>query len=192
VSELKHDERHLPGEEGIWLFIIGDLVMFTALFAIFLYYRTADLQAFRESHRLLNQDLGLANTALMLTSSWCVASAVRAAKLGRVQWVSRLLFGGIVCGIGFGIIKYFEWSAKISAGFSPQSNDFFMFYFTLTGIHLVHVIIGTLVLIFFARFDWSLAAPGGTALRDLESGASFWHLVDLLWVVLFALVYLMP
>lgn len=188
----EHSERHLPGEQGIWLFVLGDLVMFTALFAIFLTYRAADVQGFAQSHRLLDQGLGMANTALMLTSSWCVASAVRAAKQGRVQWSARLLYGGIVCGIGFGIVKYFEWSAKVSAGFSPQSDDFFMFYFTLTGIHLVHVIIGAIVLIFLARFDWSRAAPGGTALRNLESGASFWHLVDLLWVILFALLYLMP
>lgn len=183
---------HLPGEEGIWLFVIGDMVMFTALFAIFLHYRSQAPAIFAQSHQALDQPLGLINTALMLTSSWCVATAVRAARQAQFVNTRRLLGAGIGCGILFGCVKYLEWSAKLDAGITPVTNDFFMFYFVLTGIHMVHVVIGTVVLLFLARTDWGPDRTQGAQLRNLESGATFWHLVDLLWIVLFALIYLAP
>lgn len=182
--------RHLPGEEGVWLFVLGDMAMFTALFAIFLYYRGLEPAVFAASHLQLNQSLGLANTALMLTSSWCVATAVRAVRLERIAVAQRLLYGAIACGIAFGGVKYLEWSAKLLHGITPATDSFFMFYFVLTGIHMIHVVIGTIILLFIARADWRVAAQRPSGLRDLESGAIFWHLVDLLWIVLFALLYL--
>jgi len=182
---------HLPGEEGIWLFVIGDMVMFTALFAIMLHYRSKNLEVFGAAHRLLDQRLGLVNTALMLSSSWCVATAVRSARTGRFAATRALLIAAALCGILFACIKYIEWAEKIKVGLNPTTNDFFMFYFALTGIHLVHVVIGTVVLIFLSKTRWAQGARGNT-MRNLESGATFWHLVDLLWIVLFALLYLVP
>lgn len=184
--------RHLPGEEGIWLFVIGDMVMFTALFAIFLHYRSSSLGVFTQSHTALNQALGLFNTALMLTSSWCVATAVNTAREAQYAHTRRLLGLAIGCGILFGGVKYFEWSEKIGSGITPASNDFFMFYFVLTGLHMVHVVIGAIILLFLTRIDWRVEHKQKVHLRNLESGASFWHLVDLLWIVLFALLYLAP
>lgn len=180
---------HIPGEPGIWLFISGDLILFSLLFFLFLHYRAADTVLFTESQRHLNQALGLLNTLLMLSSSWMVASAVQAARRQQGVLASRCFAVALACGAGFVIVKYFEYSEKIRAGFTLQTNDFFMFYYCYTGIHLIHVLIGMGVLsalMFSARSP----APAPNRQRNLESGATFWHLVDLLWIVLFALLYL--
>ncbi|MCC6296346.1 MAG: cytochrome c oxidase subunit 3 [Pseudomonadales bacterium] len=178
--------RHLPGEPGVWVFIAGDMLVFALLFGTFLYYRAQDPQLYLEHQGLLNQGYGLINTLLMLSSSWLVALAVQAARAARAAATARLLALALLCGAAFVVAKAFEWSEKIGAGFTITSNDFFMYYYLLTGIHLLHVLIGVGVLLFLWRGVRSrnLAAQIGV----LESGASFWHLVDLLWIVLFPLL----
>ncbi|MEM7543174.1 MAG: cytochrome c oxidase subunit 3 [Pseudomonadota bacterium] len=183
-------EPHLPGETGVWMFIIGDVVIFSLFFGVFIYYRAADVALYAASQLTLNQVLGAFNTVLLLSSSWFVALAVHAARHARARLSARLLVAAAGCGIGFVIVKYFEWSEKIGAGYTLVTNDFFMYYFLLTGIHLLHVLIGIGVL----SFLWSVIVKGDTSENTivvLESGASFWHLVDILWIALFALLYLM-
>lgn len=178
----------MPGEEGVWIFIFGDLIVFGLFFLTYLYYRADDVSLYRESQAQLNASLGLLNTLLLLTSSWFVAQAVKAVRLGRLETASALIAGGFSLGLGFVIVKVIEYSEKISAGINVVSNDFFMFYFMYTGIHLLHVFIGLGVLIFL--FLLSRKEAAGVHIRSFESGGAFWHLVDLLWVVLFALLYL--
>lgn len=180
---------HVPGEIGIWLFILGDAVLFSLLFGLFLYYRAGDPELFAASRTELSLGLGLLNTVLLLSSSWCVASALRAARAEAGVLAAHCLWAAIACSVGFMVVKAFEYTPKISAGITLSTNDFFMFYFVYTGIHLIHVVIGTGVLIWMASYTAS--CPSSEAkIRNLESGASFWHLVDLLWIVLFALLYL--
>ena len=181
--------RHMPGEEGIWLFIVGDLIVFSLFFIFFLYYRGQAVDLFRESQAHLNQGLGVLNTFLLLTSSWFVASAVQAARKGMGKTTPILLLCAFACGAGFGCVKVFEYGAKFQAGIGLTTNDFYMYYFVFTGIHMMHVLIGMGVLALLAREMWTGAHDPRT-IRNLESGATFWHLVDLLWIVLFALLYL--
>jgi nitric oxide reductase NorE protein len=182
--------RRLPGEAGIWLFILGDMAVFSLFFATFLYYRGREVELFRASQAHLDQSLGLVNTLLLLTSSWLVASGLRAARVapGRATPLCFLL--ALLCGVGFVAVKYFEYRAKIAAGLTLTTNDFYMFYYMFTGIHLGHVLIGIGVLAFMTRAAWAGRVQART-IGHLESGASFWHLVDLLWIVLFALLYLL-
>lgn len=182
--------RRMPGEEGVWVLIIGDLLVFSLFFILFLYYRSQAVEVFRESQGHLNQTLALLNTILLLTSSWFVASAVRAARmnLGRVTPV--LLLCGLACGAAFGAVKFVEYEEKIGSGISLTTNDFYMYYFVFTGIHMFHVIVGVGVLAFLACHTWD-GASEPEKIQNLESGASFWHLIDLLWIMLFALIYLM-
>jgi nitric oxide reductase NorE protein len=182
--------RHIPGEEGVWLFVLGDALVFSLFFATFLYYRADGVEAYAASQAKLNQTLGVFNTFLMLTSSWFAAMAVQAAKHGRAHLVPRLLTGALTCGAGFVAVKFFEYREKIEAGITLTSNDFFMYYYMFTGIHLVHVLIGMAVLVFLLRQAFGSGTPDTTRLRHLESGVTFWHLVDLLWIVLFGLLYL--
>lgn len=181
---------HLPGETGVWMFIIGDVLVFSLLFSIFVYDRSQEVALFVEQQQLLNQTLGLCNTLLLLTSSWFVALAVHGARAGQLSRARGCFVLATLGGIGFIVIKYFEWSEKLAAGLTIETNTFFMYYYVMTGIHLMHMLIGIGVLVFLwqsvrdAEFD----AQG---VGVLESGACFWHLVDILWIALFALLYLM-
>lgn len=179
----------MPGEEGVWLFIAGDLVLFSLLFTIFLRTRAGQLAVFEQGRALLNQNWGLVNTLLMLSSSWFVATAIKAARRQLVAVTVRCFGAALLCGAAFAAVKYVEYSEKLDAGLTLTSNDFFMLYFIYTGIHLLHVAIGMGVLTTLIVYSRSGGFVPGK-LRNLESGASFWHLVDLLWIVLFALLYL--
>jgi nitric oxide reductase NorE protein len=183
--------RHLPGEEGLWVFIGGDLLVFSLFFGLFLYYRAQNLAIFEQSHLELNRGLGLLNTLVLLTSSLFVASAVTSARRGFHARAGRLLIAAIACGIVFGASKVFEYSAKFNAGIVFNTNDFFMFYFMLTGIHMVHVIFATGMLFYLWTRTRGVVRSAGY-ISVMEAGGIFWHLVDLLWVVLFALLYLLP
>jgi len=178
----------MPGEEGVWFFILGDLVVFGIFFLTFLSYRNGNLEIYRQSQEQLNTMLGLINTLILLTSSWFVARAVEAVRNGRNGDASALIASGGALGATFVIIKVFEYSEKFAAGTTVLTNEFFMFYFMYTGIHLVHVLIGLGVLAFLFRLSRSTTV--GEHIGAFESGTAFWHLVDLLWVILFALLYL--
>ena len=181
--------RRMPGEEGIWVFVALDLLTFSIFFLTFLYYRGQNVVLFAASQAHLNQALGLVNTLLMLSSSWFVATALQAARrgAGRVTPVCFML--AFLCGAGFGVVKFLEYGAKVRAGITPNTNDFYMYYYMFTGIHFMHVLIGMGVLAGLARYSWA-GVSDERKIRNLESGASFWHVVDLLWIVLFALLYL--
>lgn len=187
-EQATRSHPHLPGESGVWVFILGDMLMFAAFFIVFMFYRGEDVALYAKSQLTLNQHLGAVNTFLMLSSSWCVAVAVETARGGRPRGAQGWLLSAMACAVGFVVVKFFEYSEKIAAGFTLTSNDFFMYYYMLTGLHLMHVLLGLGVL----SYLWlTLRAPAAAStLRTLESGASFWHMVDILWIVLFALLYL--
>lgn len=183
--------RHtrLPGNTGIWVFILVDLIFFAMLFLSFVMERSGKAALFAASQKTLNFELGLVNTLILLTSSWLVVLAVEAARAGKQKMVPRFLMLAIACGLAFIAIKIFEYSAKFSVGISMLTNDFFMFYFLVTGIHFVHVIAGTGVLTFIVHRAKSGAYQPGQV-QGIEMAAVYWHMVDLLWVMLFPLIYL--
>jgi len=180
----------MPGEEGVWVFVFGDMVLFSLFFVVFLYYRGQNLELYAQSQARLSQAFGALNTFFMLSSSWFVAMAVRAARGNQRKATPALLLMALGCGAGFGVVKVLEYSDKIRGGITLTTNDFYMYYFMFTGIHFVHVLLGMGVLAFLAKVTSSRVAYEPHILRNLESGATFWHLVDLLWIVLFALLYL--
>jgi nitric oxide reductase NorE protein len=179
----------MPGEAGIWIFISGDLVIFSLFFLTYLYYRADQLPLFASSQSHLNQGFGLLNTFFMLSSSWFVASGVRAARRNQPKAPAICFMLALACAAGFAAVKLIEYREKIGAGITILTNDFFMYYFMLTGIHFFHVLIGMGVLIYLTQ----ATLPGvydAAKIKHVETGASFWHVVDLLWIVLFALLYL--
>ena len=185
----KSTARHLPGEEGVWIFILGDMMVFSLFFLVFTYYRGLDVDTFTQSQASLNMNYGAINTVLLLSSSWFVALALRAVRRNRANDASRLFLLAGACGLGFAVIKFFEYGEKIQAGFILTTNDFFMYYYILTGIHFLHLIIGMGVL----AFMWSRTRSESFSPNDVqvfESGSAYWHMVDLLWIVLFPLIYL--
>jgi len=190
ATEINSDApRHVPGEAGIWVMIFGDMLVFSVMFVSFMLARHDDRAQFSASAARLNQTFGLINTVLLLTSSWFVATGIHAARKDSNRGAALRFRFAFLCGLGFVAVKLLEYREKMAAGIVINSNDFFMYYYVLTGIHLMHVLIGLGVLTFMARY----AAAGACDARrigHLESGASFWHLVDLLWIALFALLYL--
>lgn len=181
---------HVPGEVGIWIFILGDITLYAVLFGSFMVDRSKDVELFNESSATLHASFGAINALLLLTSSLLVALGVRAVRTGIAQRRARLLFAfAILCALGFVFNKYLEYSELLREGLDPTENSFYVYYYVLTGIHLTHLLAGTAVLVFLQRISRK-AVFEPKDVRATESGASFWHVVDLLWIVLFALLYL--
>jgi nitric oxide reductase NorE protein len=182
-------QGHVPGEVGIWVFILGDMVVFGWLFIVFMHQRSQHAEVFDQARRSLNLTLGGLNTLLLLTGSWFVVLGVHALRRGHQPAGKWLIAGAIACGLGFVINKVFEYHEKIVVGHPRAQADFFMYYFVLTGIHLFHLMLGLIVLTLMWRVAHK-ATLRPRNFRTLEAGACFWHLIDLLWLILFALFYL--
>lgn len=179
----------VPGELGIWFFVGGDLIVFSVFFILIALGSHDQAEVFAPSRARLDVWIGVANTLLLLTGSWFVAMGVESCRQARQPVATRYFSLAALCGLGFAANKVFEWSRKIGAGITPATNDFFMYFFIFTGIHLLHVLVGTGVLLMIRSVSRQ-PVMGPRQIRTIESGAIFWHLVDLLWIALFALFYL--
>lgn len=180
----------IPGELGIWLFVAGDLIVFAVFFVVITLGHTTQNEIFVQSRASLDLWIGVINTLLLLTGSWFVALGVENCRRNPKGNFSRFFTLGILSGVGFVANKGFEWGSKISAGINPTTNDFYMYFFMFTGIHLLHVLIGIGILLMLRGVS-KKPELSARNIRTLESGATFWHLVDFLWIVLFALFYLL-
>lgn len=179
----------LPAEAGLWLFVLGDMTVFGWFFLVFMWERRRDNDMFAQSSVALYQPIGVANTLVLLVSSLLVVLALHAHRVGRHSLVARYLGGAGLCAATFFGLKAIEYTIEIQAGHTPTENTFFLFYFALTGIHLVHVLVGALLL----GGWWRMARRGHSWSDDrlfVESAAVYWHMVDLLWIIIFSLVYL--
>ncbi len=193
VSDLQTDRpviprRHLPGEGSMWFFIIGDLLIFGVYFVAYMYYRGQNQELFLQSQQHLNQGIGVTNTVILLTSSLFVALGTEAARENKRRDALRLFSLALAFGAAFPILKMFEWIPKFSAGLTPGEDLFFMFYYVMTGLHFCHVILGLVILGFVIANLRESAKPD---INLVENGAVYWHMVDLLWLIILALFYLM-
>ena len=179
---------HLPGDAAMWVMVLGDFVFFGAYFIIFMVHRAMAPELFLQSQQHLNLTVGVVNTLVLLTSSWFIVRSVATARSGDHQGAVRLTYLGGACGVLFIAIKAYEWSAEIAAGHTMPANEFFLFYYMLTGVHLFHVGLGLLILGIVVR---ELRNPRKRRVSMVESGATYWHMVDLLWIVIFGLLYVM-
>jgi nitric oxide reductase NorE protein len=188
-SPWKMNNR-IPGEVGVWCLIFGDLLIFSVIFAVFMHSRAADARLFNESQATLHRAFGGLNTVILLTSSLVVVLAVTAIRLGKRQTARRLLYAAVVSAGVFLANKAIEWTMLLVEGRGPPANTYYMYFFVLTGLHAAHVVLGLillLVLVAFTRKD----ALTQNQYSFVESGACFWHLVDVLWLIIFPLLYLM-
>jgi nitric oxide reductase NorE protein len=179
---------HMPGDGAMWVMVLGDLIIFGGYLLIFMIYRAMTPAKFMAAEQHLNINIGVLNTLVLLASSLLVALSVQAARADDNDRALRLTYLGGLCGVAFILIKAYEWSAEIAHGYTIGSNDFFMFYYMLTGVHLFHVSLGLVILGVVVR---ELRNPRRRRVSMVESGATYWHMVDLLWVVIFALLYVM-
>lgn len=177
----------LPAEAGIWLFVLADMTVFAVFFGLILHYRADDHELFAQSQAHLSSGVGLANTILLLTGSLVVVLAVKAARAHQAVRARHLLAAGIGCGVAFGAFKLGEYVHLQDDGFTAHTNTFFLCYFMFTAVHLLHVGMG-ISLLAWARHTIEDAASSD--MRLVESAGAFWHMVDLLWLVLFPMLYL--
>ena len=179
---------HLPGDLAIWVFIFAELLVFGIFFLSYAFSRAGNVELFNASQQTLDTASGAINTLLLITSSYFVVRAVTAIKSGDVQRCVNWLAAAIAGGGGFLVIKVMEFADKFSQGISLSTNTFFMFYLSMTFFHFMHVIVGMIIL----AAVLVKARKGGysaTEYAGVETGASYWHMVDLVWIVLFPLVY---
>jgi nitric oxide reductase NorE protein len=177
-----HSPGQLPGELLMWVLIISELLVFGAGLVAFLAVRLTDPAGFAEAQGHLHRTGAAANTLVLVTSGWLAALAVRAAEAGRVRRLRALLVPAILLGGLFLVLKGSEYADLFAQGIGTETHAFFTFSFLLTGFHAAHVAAGMVLL---ALVGW-IATP-----RAVETGAAFWHMVDLVWVLLFPVVYLL-
>ena len=180
----------LPGDLAIWFFIMAEMVAFAVFFASYAFSRANNVEMFNLYQQTLDRNAGALNTVLLITGSWFIVLAVQAAHRDDQKAVPRNILLGFLCGGAFLVVKVIEYSAKFGAGISMSTNTFYMFYISLTFFHFMHVILGMVILTIL----WNQSRKGAYTSKDahgLESGAAYWHMVDLLWIILFPLVYVM-
>ncbi|HTZ18027.1 MAG TPA: cytochrome c oxidase subunit 3 family protein [Dissulfurispiraceae bacterium] len=184
---------------GMWLFLYTELLFFGGMFLLYSVYRSRYSAEFHASAMEENIILGSTNTVILLTSSFFIALSIAAIKAGRRRLSTGLQLATIICGITFLVIKYFEWAAKIVKGIYPDSSVllgmgqgetlFFGLYYVMTGIHGIHVLIGVIII----SIMLSLTQRGIINRENfvkLENTGLYWHFVDIVWIYLFPLFYL--
>ncbi len=199
---LVHKDSHKDYEGaklGMWLFLFTEIILFGGLFILCSAYRSRYPMEFHEGGQHLNVVIGVANTLILLTSSLTVALSITAIQKGNRKLSALCLSATIILGAAFLVNKYIEWSGEIRRGLYPNSpllaqrpkgeQIFFGLYYSMTGLHGLHVIAGIIVLstmlIFLAREKIS-----STDFNKLENGGLYWHLVDVIWIFLLPLFYL--
>ncbi|WP_285031175.1 cytochrome c oxidase subunit 3 [Mycolicibacterium sp. lyk4-40-TYG-92] len=187
VVETATPPRRIPGEEGLWVFIFGDMTIFALLFGAFLVARGDDPSLFVASREHLSLAFGTANTLVLLTSSALIALSAQAFRAKRAAAAVQMIAGAELCALLFVAFKAFEWHDVLSEQPNAAGNPFYVYYFGLTGLHLLHLIVGSVGLILVGR---SMRLPNKNSRFIIEAGSCYWHMVDLVWVVIFPLVYL--
>lgn len=172
----------LPGNPIMWVLIISELLVFGAFFVAFGVARVLDVETFRAGQALLDVRLGGANTLILVTSGWLAAKAVQRGQEGAGRASRLYLSGAGALGLAFLLVKGGEYAAKAAQGIDIETNTFFTLFYLMTGFHAMHVIMGVIVL---AIVGWKNSP------ENLETGAAFWHMVDLIWLILFPIVYLL-
>jgi nitric oxide reductase NorE protein len=176
---------HEPVDRAFWLFLLADMTVFAGFFGAYLWAAGGRRAEFVADADALVLPLGLLNALVLVTSSWVVVRALAAHRDARHgaarRWLARALLGAGV----FVAVKAVEYTLAATAGHGLTSSPFFSSYFVLTGLHLLHVAVGATLLVAWRR---SLSGTPVSA-RFAEGAAGYWHMVDLLWLVLFALLY---
>jgi cytochrome c oxidase subunit 3 len=196
------DQQFESNRMGVWLFLVTEILFFGGLFCAFAVFRTWYLPGFLEAHHHLDKVMGAINTLVLITSSLTMALAVRSAQVSNKKATTVLLAVTIACAFIFLVVKYFEYSHKFHEGLLPgaafhaegfefahQASIFFAVYFMMTGVHGLHVVIG------IGLITWILVKNekghfSGRYYSPVENVGLYWHLVDLVWIYLFPLLYL--
>lgn len=172
----------LPGHPMMWILILSELAVFGALFVLFSVSRLLHPEMYAAGQAQLDVFLGGVNAVVLVTSGWLAALAV-AARAAEERGRARLLLAGAIAfGCVFVVIKIVEYTAKVRAGIAfGECDGFFTLYYLMTGFHLLHVVLGSVILGVIVWLD---------TLDNYKTGTAFWHVIDLCWIVMYPLLYL--
>ena len=173
-----------PGGILLWIIIFLELITFGMALVALVFSAKENPQLFHESSLHLNKTFGTINTIFLLASGFFVANAVHNFKENNFNKASFQVKIAMIGGLLFILLKSIEYYTKIASGFVLDTNTFFTFYWLLTGFHLIHVIVGLVILFVLNR---NLKTK---AIEDVEASAAFWHMCDLIWLLLFPILYL--
>jgi len=189
VSQNSNKLYYPPGGILIWIVIFLELITFGIALIAMVYYSKEEPEVFHNSRLLLNINYGAINTIVLLTSGFFMAESIRFLKVNNRKKASLYLILTIVGGFLFLGIKSVEYYAKIDAGYSINYNTFFSFYWMLTLFHVVHVLVGLVILI--SMYKSVKSKKSETLVEDFEASAAFWHMCDLIWLLIFPVIYLL-
>jgi nitric oxide reductase NorE protein len=178
--------RFVPGQPDMWMFVLFETLLFTGYFAVYLLSRTQNRELYLQSQADLDLRIGVVNTVALLISSWAIARCVQAARMGAYRSAMTNAIVTVSFGLVFLVSKIIEWVTEIGKGNTFTRNEFFQHYFFLTSIHCIHVLIGFVVL---GVLIYQLKSPLRRSQQLVETCATYWHTVDFLWVLIFALLY---
>ena len=182
--------RRLPGDLAMWLFILAELSVFALLILAFAVTQALKPQLFAASRQLLDTSTGLAMTLSLLSAGLLAALAQQRVRQAQPGQAALLLLLALLVACGYLGLKLGEYRHLLSLGLGLEHNTFFTLYWILTGFHFLHVLLGMLILVWLAEgCRRRRYGPGNCS--GFESGVLYWHMVDLVWVVLFPLVYLL-
>jgi len=174
---------------GVWTFLATEVLLFGALFTAYTVFRIKYPEMFRAEHAKLDRVLGAVNTVVLITSSLMVVLGVDAIKRGKARLLEAYFGATILLAAVFLLVKYTEYTAKFHHGLYPDTNIFFSLYYMMTGLHGIHVLLGMGVLSYVivlsrrGRLSEAWYTPA-------EMSGLYWHFVDLVWIYLFPLLYL--
>jgi nitric oxide reductase NorE protein len=178
--------RFIPGQPDMWAFVLFETLIFTSYFVVYMLFRAQHRELYLQAQADLDLRVGIFNTIALLLSSWAVARCVQAARRGEYRAALTNAFLTIFFGLVFFVSKVIEWVNEIRMGNGFNTNEFFQHYFFLTSIHCLHLLIGFIVMGVVVYQLWN---PKRRSQELVETGATYWHTVDFLWVLIFALLY---
>ena len=174
----------------MWWFILAELTVFAMLLLSFAAAQALQPELFHASRQLLDRSMGLALTLSLLTSGLLAALALEQLRQGRSRHAAGLLLAALGCACGYVWLKLGEYQHLAGLGLDIEHNTFFTLYWIVTGFHFLHVLLGMLILGWLAKHCWQRANAAGNH-PAAESAVLYWHMVDLVWVLLFPLVYVL-
>jgi len=180
--------QFVPGQPDMWAFVLFEALVFTSYFLVYVVCRTRNPDLFLSSQAHLSLRVGVFNTLVLLASSWSMARCVQAARERSFRAASNHAFLTMLFGFAFLVSKVLEWASEIEQGFGFTADEFFSFYYFLTAIHFLHLLIGFVVLGIAVH---QLSSPARRSQEAIETCATYWHTIDFLWVLIFALLYVM-
>lgn len=178
--------RFVPGQPDMWAFVLFETLVFTSYLAVYLYNRARHAEQFLRSQVHLSMAVGVFNTLVLLASSWSIAHCVQAARRGRYPAALRAAVLTAMFGVVFLASKIIEWIRATRMGYGFTNDEFFTYYFFLTAIHALHLLIGFVAV---GVVVYQLRGPARRSRQLIETAATYWHTVDFLWVVIFSLLY---